>query len=158
MDYEIFMSIVPPTATDQHKGYRVAQVNGRQVVMTYRKKPQQQAHQRYLDLLKSDAATRCDGIGSWRMFTKAITVSVQFLFPHPSNVAKRDRGKAFVKTTRPDLDNMAKGLIDCLSEAGIIQDDSLIWRLELAKYSVPSDKCGVRITITDRIPSQESDN
>lgn len=155
MDYFIFMSIVPPTATDQHKGYRVAQVNGRQVVMTYRKKPQQLAHERYLKLLKADAATRRDGIGSWRMFTKPIAVTVSFLFPHPSNVAKRDRNKAFVKTTRPDLDNMAKGLIDCLSEAGIIQDDSLIWRLELTKYSVPADKCGVRIDITDRLPSQD---
>lgn len=156
MEYEIFMDITPPTATDQHKGYRIASVNGRQVVMTYRKKPQQEAHQRYLSLLKADAARRRDGIGSWRMFTRAISVRVMFLFPHPSNVAKRDRDKAFVKTTRPDLDNMAKGLIDCLSEAGVIQDDSLIWRLELSKYSVPADKRGVKITITDRIPGEES--
>lgn len=157
MTYETFLNMVPPTATDQHKGYRIASVNGRNVVMTYRKKAQQEAHQRYLDLLRKDIATRRDGFGTWRMFTKAIDVSIAFLFPHPANTAKRDRRKSFVKTTRPDLDNMAKGLIDCIAEAGVIQDDSLIWRLNLVKFLVPADKCGVRITITDRLPSDETE-
>lgn len=149
MTYKTFLRMVPPTATDQHMGHRVATVNGRQVVMSYRKKPQQQAHAKYEDFLKHDISTRQDGIGSTFMFTKPVQVWIQFKFPHTSNVAKRDRNKTFLKTTRPDLDNMAKGLMDCITNVGILQDDALVWRLELEKFMVPANKCGVYIEITD---------
>lgn len=156
MTYRTLLKMVPPTATDQHMGHRVATVNGRQIVMSYRKKPQQQAHAKYEDFLKYDIAHRKDGIGSTFMFTTPICVKIRFMFPHPASVAKRDRNKTFLKTTRPDLDNMAKGLMDCIANVGIIQDDALVWHLELEKFLVPADKYGIDIEIDDNQPTDNN--
>lgn len=40
-------------------------------------------------------------------------------------------------TARPDADNLAKGVMDCLENAGIFADDSRIARLELHKIYGP---------------------
>jgi len=149
MTYETFLSITPPTATDQHVGHRIAHVNGRQLILSYRKKPQKKAHELYEHYLRNDIKHRTDGIGTFKMFTGAIKVEIEFRFPHGTNVAKRDKGKTFARTVRPDVDNMAKGLIDCLMSVGLIQDDATIFDLHLFKFNVPENKRGVRITITD---------
>lgn len=45
--------------------------------------------------------------------------------------------KPIPKTTRPDLDNMAKSLIDCLTKSGLLADDSQIVSLSLSKFHHP---------------------
>ena len=83
------------------------------------------------------------------MFTTGIRVKIDFMFPHPSNTAKKNRSKRLAKITRPDVDNMAKGLLDCLTYVGLIQDDGLIYDLHLRKFTVEDGKRGVRIEISD---------
>lgn len=153
MKYELFIPVTPPTATVQHKGERIVydKKTRRPMVMHYMKGPQRKAHDLYVKALKHDFETREDGIGTIKMFTGALIVSIEFLFPHCVNTAKRDRGSTFARTVRPDLDNMAKGLLDCLTEVGLIQDDAQIFDLHLTKFNVPADKQGIRITVTDDV-------
>lgn len=49
-----------------------------------------------------------------------------------------------IKSTRPDLDNLAKPVLDALMQ--IIEDDALIYELTLAKYySSENDKVVIKI-------------
>lgn len=52
------------------------------------------------------------------------------------------------KTTRPDLDNIWKGLSDCITRAGIWQDDSQVAELDISKrYCVDGDHPHITVTI-----------
>ena len=159
MTYEVFLPIDPPTATDQHVGHRIVRVNGKQIILSYRKRPQKRAHELYEYELKRDIRQRKDGIGTLYIFAgEPIIVKIDFMFPHPACTAKRDRNKTFARTVRPDVDNMAKGLLDCLMSVGLIQDDASIFDLQLRKFNVPINKRGVRITITNELSEHyESD-
>ena len=152
MIYEAFLDMPPPVSTVQHKGERVVfGRSGRAFVHHYTKKPQQRALDEYTRRLLADVKNRVnvDGIGTYSMFTTAIEVEINFYFPHPWNVAKRDRQKTFAKVTRPDVDNMAKGLLDCLSRVGLVQDDALIYDLRIRKFTVNERYRGVYIRISD---------
>lgn len=153
MKYEVFMPITPPTATAQHKGERVVydKRTNRPMVMHYMKYPQRKAHDLYVKSLRADIATRKDLIGSVHLFHQPVIVEIDFMFPHGANTAKRDKNKVFPRAVRPDVDNMAKGLLDCLTEVGIIQDDALVFDLRLRKFNVNSKHQGVRVSITDDI-------
>lgn len=151
MRYEAFLSMVPPTATAQHKGSRIVYVNGKPTIMHYTKAPQRKAHDEYVKHLTADINRRGDGIGMEFMFTTAIAVQVDFFFPNPVNTPKHSRNKTFAKITRPDVDNMAKMLLDCLTEVGLIQDDGLIFDLHIRKFTTGQHHVGIGITITDEI-------
>ena len=147
----------PPVCTVQHKGERVVYSKGRAFVHHFVKKRQKAALDEYVRHLRNDIKARRDGdgIGTYSMFTTGIRVKIDFMFPHPTYVAKRDRGKQLAKVTRPDVDNMAKGLLDCLTYVGLIQDDGLIYDLRLRKFTVEESKRGVHITITDEAEVSE---
>ena len=151
MRYEAFLSMLPPTATAQHKGSRIVYVNGKPTIMHYTKIPQRKAHDEYVKHLIADINRRGDGIGREFMFTTAIVVEIYFYFPNPVNTPKKNRNKTFAKVTRPDVDNMAKGLLDCLTEVGLIQDDGLIFDLRLRKFTTGQHHVGIGITITDEL-------
>lgn len=151
MKYEVFLPITPPTATAQHKGERIVRNKfyGKMMVMHYMKRPQRIVHDSYIKLLKDDINTRADGIGSLKLFTSACIVNIDFFFPHPTSTKKSDQKKVFPRIARPDVDNMAKGLLDCLTEVGLLQDDCHIFDLRLRKFNVPATKQGISITISD---------
>ena len=152
MKYEVTLPMSPPVCTVQHKGERVIYNNkGRPFVHHFIKKRQKAALDEYVKHLRQDIADRRDGdgIGTYSMFTTGIRVKIDFMFPHPSNTAKKNRSKRLAKITRPDVDNMAKGLLDCLTYVGLIQDDGLIYDLHLRKFTVEEGKRGVRIEISD---------
>ena len=162
MRYEVTLPMSPPVRTVQHKGERVIYNNkGRPFVHHFIKKRQKAALDEYVKHLRNDINARRDrdGIGTYSMFTTGIRVKIDFMFQHPSNVAKKNRSKCLAKVTRPDVDNMAKGLLDCLMYVGLIQDDGLIYDLQLRKFTVEESKRGVHITITDEAEvSEENPN
>lgn len=152
MIYDVTLPMNPPVCTVQHKGERVVYgKGGRAFVHHFVKKRQKAALDEYVKHLRNDIKVRRDrdGIGTYSMFTTGIRVKIDFMFPHPTYVAKRDRSKQLAKVTRPDVDNMAKGLLDCLTYVGLIQDDGLIYDLRLRKFTVEESKRGVHITISD---------
>lgn len=69
-------------------------------------------------------------------FDKPCQVGIVFIYPHTKESRKQaDRTGADVitKSTRPDLDNLAKSALDALVDSGWITDDSLIVELVLRK-------------------------
>lgn len=64
-----------------------------------------------------------------------------------AKTAKREGLERVPKATRPDLDNLAKLILDSIVQAGILKDDSLI--VELAMCKVYSDKSFIVIGIDD---------
>ena len=151
MRYEATLPMSPPICTVQHKGERVVYNKGRPFVHHFIKKRQRAALDEYVKHLRQDIVDRRDrdGIGTYSTFTTGIRVKIDFMFPHPANTAKKNRSKRLAKITRPDVDNMAKGLLDCLMYVGLIQDDGLIYDLRLRKFTVEEGKRGVRIEISD---------
>jgi Holliday junction resolvase RusA-like endonuclease len=86
--------------------------------------------------------------------TDAVTVNVCFIYKHTIDsrrTAKR-MGLPFIpKRTRPDLDNLAKSVLDCIVNAGWLKDDSQIVELQLSKRHMDTE--GLTIDIL-RYPIQ----
>lgn len=50
-------------------------------------------------------------------------------------------------TKRPDIDNLAKAVLDALVDQGVIKDDSIVTRLEVAKEYETGTGAGCLIKI-----------
>ena len=63
-----------------------------------------------------------------------LSVTVLAVFPRPSRLVWKRRAMVRLPhTTKPDLDNIAKSVLDALTLSGIIGDDSVVHQLHLAK-------------------------
>lgn len=82
-----------------------------------------------------------------KTYTGPTTVGVVFVYPHTKQSAKE--GHSVPKVTRPDVDNLAKSVLDCMVSAGWLEDDNLIVELILKKIHAPSAQ--VVIDIDDYI-------
>jgi Holliday junction resolvase RusA-like endonuclease len=83
-------------------------------------------HEMYLLLLKKHAPKE--------PIKGAIRLHVEFAFPHLSRTPKRERDLAIYKTTKPDTDNMIKGLKDAMTELGFWLDDAQVCIEDVRKY------------------------
>ncbi len=75
-------------------------------------------------------------------------VTVTFYYKHTKESERESRrtGDPFVmKTTRPDLDNLAKSVLDCLVQSDAIEDDGRIFWLTLKKFYASEEKVVVDI-------------
>lgn len=125
MEIKFFAAIdTIPKATAQQKGVRI--VHGRP--MFYTKKTVQDQMNFYGAILKMHRpAQPIEG---------AVRVEIGFYYP-----ARRKKDIGAPKVTRPDLDNMAKSIIDAAMAVGYFKDDSQICELHLSK--IYSDVSGV---------------
>lgn len=108
----------PSTRTAQQKGVRV--VKGH--VMFY-EKPEVTFEK---DMFKDQIM----GYAPEAPYTGPIYLRMMWLFD------KKTLRKAEMDTfnvSRPDVDNLAKGCIDCLSDCGFFDDDNIIAKLDLTK-------------------------
>lgn len=128
----------PPRATMQQKGERI--VCGH--VVHFTKRRQQEALE-YWESIGKELIVRLGG----KTLTGPVHISVKFLFKHPSGTKKDARTRGAFRTTRPDLDNMVKGLLDGFSRAGLWEDDSQVVSLQLEKLNVPDERVGTDIKI-----------
>ena len=88
--------------------------------------------------LKKTKKYFADAIAQWNygeQFEKPVYIKIIWVFPY-----KRTEKKSIVKSeriipksTRPDIDNLQKALLDELTKAGVISDDSIVSRLTLEK-------------------------
>lgn len=63
-----------------------------------------------------------------------VKVDVTFYMPRPKSVSKKETWQA----KRPDIDNIAKGLLDAMTHAGFWKDDGCVAELNLRKlYACP---------------------
>lgn len=82
------------------------------------------------------------------MVDEACCVVIKFYYKHTKESARAAKQSDFGivrKFTRPDLDNLAKGVLDCMVDAGILKDDGLICDLHLLKYYADTEKVTIDI-------------
>lgn len=68
--------------------------------------------------------------------TGPVKLSITFEFAYLRS--HRSTGSRIPKVSRPDLDNMAKTILDALTEAGAFDDDSQVAHLEMLKVYGPT--------------------
>lgn len=132
--------------------------------------PTKATHQSSLRIMKSKSGRMFvgkfakSGINSWiKEFEYSITkykppvpwdcpvqILIEFRFPWNKSTPKKYLNREEWKTTRPDLDNMEKVVLDSLTRTGFIVDDSIICHKTTSKKH--SNHPGIFIKIT-QIPS-----
>ena len=61
-------------------------------------------------------------------------IELTFFFAYPKSTAKKKRVDMCPCFSKGDLDNLAKGVLDAMEQAGIIANDRQIAHLDVAKY------------------------
>lgn len=85
-----------------------------------------------------------------QMIDSPCIVSISFYYPHTKDsekFCKRTNQSFIAKGTRPDLDNLAKSVLDAMVDAGILKDDGLIVELGLAKYYANETKVVIDLDV-----------
>lgn len=73
-------------------------------------------------------------------------VKLWIYFEFPFLKSHKPTGSRIPKVSRPDLDNMAKTILDALTEAGAFKDDSQVTHLEMLKAYGPTPMVSISIT------------
>lgn len=84
-----------------------------------------------------------------------VQVVFKYLFSYASGTPKKHQHKIGPMLERPDVDNLTKLHLDCLTQVGFWQDDSLVNNLFLMKRRTTGPVC-ITITITNLQPKFES--
>lgn len=75
-----------------------------------------------------------------------VELKLTYYFPHTSSTPKSKRDKFSFMTSRPDVDNISKAMIDCMTKCGYWEDDSQL-SLVLRKMRGPSPCIKMEIAI-----------
>jgi crossover junction endodeoxyribonuclease RusA len=80
-------------------------------------------------------------------FTGAVLVELRFVMPRPASTPKRSTPPA---VKRPDIDKLARAVLDAVSSAGVWKDDSQVTQLSAMKRLADLDEtAGLHIAIRD---------
>ena len=66
--------------------------------------------------------------------TTPLLVSLEFVMPRPQKVPRRLGRGRMTHTSKPDLDNLAKAVLDALTQAGWWRDDNQVCGLDASKW------------------------
>lgn len=126
---EFFVPMIPPTATHQEKKWRV--VNGKPV--PYEPDEVKAARSKLMDHLA--------GHKPERPLEGGIRLLVKWCFP------RGEHADGEYRITKPDVDNLQKLLMDCMTAVGFWTDDAQVASLVAEKFwaEVP----GIYISITE---------
>ena len=133
MDYKFFMPMDPPTATAQEKQVRV--VGGHP--QFYEKPAAKRAKELLIAELKKNRPER--------PLQGPIMLCVSWFFPK----RKADKFTGIkAKDTKPDTDNLQKGLKDCMTKVGFWEDDAQVALEEVSKWWTSTEP-GIYITVEE---------
>lgn len=76
-----------------------------------------------------------------------VSLHVSWHYPYRKSEPKKNRVRPIPCATRPDADNILKGLIDAMCRVDFFRDDSIIYKLFFEKYFSENSGIGVRIRI-----------
>lgn len=129
------LNIVPPTATAQQKGVFVR--NGR---AQFFKKKKVRVAENFLAAMISPYAPV-------EPFHGAVELRAAWVFPYRKTEPKRRTaaGQHLPHTTRPDLDNLEKSLLDILTGLRFWEDDSQVAQKKTVKAWGPSPYLEIHI-------------
>lgn len=138
------LAIVPPTATAQQKGVFVR--NGRAHFFTKQKVRDAE------DLLAALLAPHAPA----EPLRGGIYLQARWCFPYRKSERKSvtNTGREIPHTSRPDLDNLEKNLLDVLTRLRFIEDDSKIFSKSTAKFWGPSPYLSIAIKTQDELFSE----
>lgn len=80
-----------------------------------------------------------------RSLREPLAVTIHFAFPYPASTPKSRSAFPSWRVERPDLDNLAKSVVDSLTRAGVFDDDSCVAELTLRKLNSPEP--GLRVEV-----------
>jgi crossover junction endodeoxyribonuclease RusA len=81
------------------------------------------------EAVRSQTQIRVDKAGYLR-FTGPLAVSIDFYLPRPKSAPK----SALWPAKRPDLDKLARAVLDGLTDGGAWEDDGQVVKLQLVKH------------------------
>ena len=79
-------------------------------------------------------------IGGLNAFDEPLRGECRFIFSRPKNTPKKAPSGRIPKTTRPDLDNLVKALLDAGSQAGLYVDDARVVETLASKWFAAVDE------------------
>lgn len=96
---------------------------------------------------------RLDGISTTDC---PVRVQLEFFHKRPKRLQtkKYDQSRVFLKTTKPDVDNLAKMMLDSATQAHLWGDDNQICMLNIQDYYASSDNPNPRTVMTVMIPKE----
>lgn len=144
----IHLDCIPPTATAQQKGERIAKgKGGKPFVVHYEKATVKAAKQLFCGLLTPYIPPK--------PITGSVIVEAQWVFPWRASERKgiTKEFQRIPKDTKPDVDNSNKLLLDCLTQLGIWEDDSQAYRLILDKYWGEKPGIWLKLTHGESLPA-----
>lgn len=99
------------------------------------------------------AAAVCACGKKWSPFDSPVRASMEFLMPRPQSHYQTKKGVRTVRelapewhTAKPDVDNLAKAVMDALTTANIWPDDKLVCSIKICKRYAETPGCLVKIT------------
>ena len=107
--------------------------NGKNFVSTYSPKSDW-FHLVYTETLKQKEMLK-------NRFSGALQLNLLFFMPIPKSISKKKRGLLRYVSKKPDVDNLAKAVMDAMNNTGIWEDDSQIARLDVVKAYGEEPKC-----------------
>lgn len=141
------LDCVPPTATAQQKGERIAKgKGGRPFVVHYEKKEVKAARQLFCGLLTPHIPPR--------PATGPVICETEWVYPWRKSERKSviREFTRIPKDTKPDADNSNKLLLDCLTEMGFWEDDSQVYKPVPSKWWGDQVGIWIRIIWGDDLP------
>ena len=104
----------------------------------FKSKKLEQTEATYLDAMREHAPER--------PIEGPVYLNVAFWYNTPD---KKKKGRP--KVSRPDCDNVAKLLIDCMTKLGFWEDDSQIYRLHITKHWAMADRAMISVRVLEEV-------
>jgi Holliday junction resolvase RusA-like endonuclease len=76
-----------------------------------------------------------------------IQLMIVATWPYPKNTPKGAQIGKRPKLSKPDADNFAKGIQDCLVAEGFFFDDAKVYGLTVLKFFGPPPSVGIEVTV-----------
>lgn len=157
----VFHLPIEPSRTTASSSYRIVKKkDGGMFIARYQKGANKRFQESIRTLLHAEVLERRDA-GDYPVYDKdtALKVILSFHFPAISG-PKALRKHGCLKITKPDLDNMAKVVLDACVEAGLFPDDNQVaclelWKLHVAEGEQPHMK--VCVGKMSRLPASAED-
>lgn len=129
--------------TAQEKGVRIVKSkSGKMFPTFYKKKKSVENETLIMNLLKPFIPNH--PLFGYDERILALVLTIVYFFPHTSSARKSERDNITFMTNRPDVDNLSKAFIDCMTKCRFWSDDSCI-SLKEFKFRSPNPHMSVII-------------
>ncbi len=120
------LNCIPPKSTHQSGLRIIKRKDGSQFVGKFAKSKAKQAQNQLLLLMKEYTPNQ--------PLEGPLKLTVHWAYPYRKSEPKKNRDKAIWCDTRPDCDNLLKGLKDAMGMLGFYKDDAQIAWVEFGKF------------------------